>query len=104
MRLFLPQYGSESDSKALIRIPAGNRSQVVHPAEGPYTDQAIAKGRFYLQLQQNNCSLNVSTLLPSYPLNHYPKLNVLRKQIRSKVSQAKTQLVLWIFIFFKVTR
>jgi hypothetical protein len=65
MRLFLPQSGSESDSKALIPTPAGNRSPVVQPADGPYTDQAIAEGRFCLQLQQNNCSLNVSTLLSS---------------------------------------
>jgi hypothetical protein len=52
-------------AKGLICIPSGNRSPVVHPADGPYTDQAIAEGRVYLQFQQNNCSLNVSTLLPS---------------------------------------
>jgi len=52
-------------AKGLILIPAGNRSLVVHPADGPCTDQAISEGRFYLQLQQNNCNLNVSALLPS---------------------------------------
>jgi hypothetical protein len=65
MKLFLPQNGSESDSKALIPTPAGNRSPVVHPADGLYNDQAIGEGRFYLHLQQNNCSLNMSTLLLS---------------------------------------
>jgi len=52
-------------AKGLICIPAGNRSPVVHLADGSCTDQAIAEGRFYLQLQQNNRNLNVSTLLPS---------------------------------------
>ena len=51
--------------KGLIRIPVRNRNPVVHPADGPCTDQAIAEGRFYLQLQQYNCNLNVSSLVPS---------------------------------------
>jgi hypothetical protein len=61
----MPRNGSESDNKRIIRIPAVNRSPVFHPADGPYTEQATAEGRFYLQLQKNNFSLNVSTLLPS---------------------------------------